>query len=138
LGLKQAAIGNSFGEHIGNLMGTWKKHRRNMLRIKEKWKKSSLPPPNSKENKIKPLLVYDSPYQLHACISSFQSCWSLFFAWVNCTSRNWTRKKNKKLTPPPPPPHECMLSLLIGCIKSFFPTACYEGLTPLQPWIPAR
>jgi hypothetical protein len=34
-GIKQGAIGNTLGEHIGNLMGT----EGNMLGTKEKWKK---------------------------------------------------------------------------------------------------
>jgi hypothetical protein len=51
-------------------------------------KKSSLPPPNSKENKIKALLVHDSPYPLPACIFGFQNCWSPFFAWANGRGRD--------------------------------------------------
>jgi hypothetical protein len=41
--------------------------------------------PKFKENKIKALLVHDSPYPLLACIFGFQTYWSLFFAWANCT-----------------------------------------------------
>jgi len=49
------------------------------------------------------------------------------------------QEEKQKVTHPPPahPPQECMLSLPIGCMKSFFPTPCYEELTPPQPWIPA-
>jgi hypothetical protein len=48
MGLKQGAIGNTLGEHIGNLMGTHWELERNMLGTKEKWKKSSSPSPCQK------------------------------------------------------------------------------------------
>ncbi len=49
MGLKQGAIGNIIGEHIGNLKGTHWEREGNMLGIKEKWKKIHPFPPNLKE-----------------------------------------------------------------------------------------
>jgi hypothetical protein len=74
MGLKQAAIGNTLGEHIGKLMGTHGELERNMLGTKEKWKRSFPPTQNLKENKIKALWVHAEPsHWLHE-ISMFQNC----------------------------------------------------------------
>jgi hypothetical protein len=40
MGLKRGAIGNTLGEHIGNLMGTHWVLEGNMLGTKEKWEKN--------------------------------------------------------------------------------------------------
>jgi hypothetical protein len=45
MGLKRGAIGNTFGEQIGNLMGTSWELKGNMLGTKEKRKKILPPPP---------------------------------------------------------------------------------------------
>jgi hypothetical protein len=55
---------------------------------KRKMKQILSPTPEFKENKIKALLVHDSPYPLLACIFGFQTCRSLFFAWANCTGKD--------------------------------------------------
>jgi hypothetical protein len=57
MGLKQGAIGNPLGEHIGNLMGIHWELEGNMLGTKEKMKKILPPPPfqKLKRKKIKAL-----------------------------------------------------------------------------------
>ncbi len=55
MGLEPGAIGNTLGEHIGNLIGTRRELEGNMLGTKEKRKNSFPPPSNLKEKKIKAL-----------------------------------------------------------------------------------
>ncbi len=77
-------------------------------------KKSFLPPPNSKETKIEPLVVHDSPYPLPACIFRFQHCFSP--GLIAGAEIERARKTIKS----PPPPAECMFTLPFGCMKSLF------------------
>jgi hypothetical protein len=76
MGLKRGAIGNTLGEHIGNLKGTcWEERKK---------EKSPPPPPapNPKleRKKIKAPWVHASAYPLAAFIFSFQNYWSPFLA----------------------------------------------------------
>jgi hypothetical protein len=58
MGLKQGAIGNTFEEHIGNLVGTHWERQENMFLSKEKLKKT-LPS------------VHASAYPSAACVFDF-------------------------------------------------------------------
>jgi hypothetical protein len=76
MGLKRGGIGNTLGEHIGNLKGTcWEERKK---------EKSPPPPPapNPKleRKKIKAPWVHASAYPLAAFIFSFQNYWSPFLA----------------------------------------------------------
>jgi hypothetical protein len=81
-GLRQGAIGNTLGEHIGNPLRTWREHVGNKGKMKNS-SPSPRPGLKLKRKKIKAPWVHASAYPLAARIFGFQNCWSPFLAWAN-------------------------------------------------------
>ncbi len=77
MGLKQGAIENTLGEHIGNLMEHIRTSKGHMLGI---------PHPKLKRKKNKALWVHAEP---SAWNFYFQNYSSTFFAQTNTSIRNW-------------------------------------------------
>ncbi len=92
--LKRGAIGNTFGEQIGNLMGTSWELKGNMLGTKEKRKKCFLHPPTASTQNLKEKKSRHFECMLSlpiGCIKFlfFQNCSSPFLAWANTPIINW-------------------------------------------------